>query len=135
MSWEERSYRNLQRLGPEARDQQVGDLQRPWIGQEGPMEAQFIHAKDETPDLLLRGLAFDGRTTVFWDEDSVRVIQPALGGEEGVISLANGVVVRDRQEFKRGPGDLERIDYLYRGVLLGSHYQRKTDSGGEAEDA
>ncbi len=99
------------------RNAQVAALDDPWIGDEGPLEASFRRRADTEP-LRPRGLAFDRRTTVVWDEDAVQVVS-AADPEPGVISLRSRVIVRERFPF---PGTLWRVDYLREGALLASRY-------------
>jgi hypothetical protein len=104
-------------LAAARRDEEVRKLAEPWIADEGALDAGLRRGVGEMP-LRLRGLAFDERTTVVWDEDAVQV----LGGGEPdpeVIALRSRVLLR---EGFAGPARLFRIDYLRRGALLGSRF-------------
>lgn len=113
----------IQFFGPDARDIEVGKLKDPWIGDEGPREADFRRGRAEGAGLRLRGVAFDDTTTVVWDEDGVQVLRSApLEDDAGeIVALRSQVLVHSR--FKgRGLDSLVRIDYLKRGALLGSRF-------------
>lgn len=99
---------------------EVAKLREPWIADEGPLAADFRQYPGGVPDRPLhpRGLAFDDRTTITWDEDTVQVIQPAEP-EDAVIARRSEVLIRERFS---GPASLHRIDYLRHGVLLASRY-------------
>ncbi len=99
---------------------EVVKLRQPWIADEGPLAADFWrHSESELPrPLEMRGLAFDDRTTVQWDEDSVQVIEPAPF-EPDVLARKSKVLVRDRFQAL---GSVQRIDYLQAGVLIASRY-------------
>ncbi len=58
---------------------EVLKLREPWIAAEGPLTAELwqLDGDDLPRPLAMRGLAFDDRTTVQWDEDAVQVIEPA----------------------------------------------------------
>lgn len=103
-------------LDPRERDIQVAALDEPWIADEGPLEARF--RLSDKGSLLHRGLAFDQKTTVAWDEDAVQVVRPAKPDSE-VVAQAHPVLVRERLD---GPRELVRIDYQRHGVWLGSRY-------------
>ncbi len=111
-------------LAASERDAQVARLDDPWIGDEGPLEASFRRGLDSEP-LRQRGLAFDRKTTVVWDEDAVQVVR-AHAPEPEVIALRSPVLLRERFT---GPGRLERTDYLRAGALIASRYV--AEEGGE----
>ncbi len=100
---------------------QVEQLRQPWIADEGPLDADFWqHAGGELPrPLHFRGLAFDDRVTVAWDEDIVQVIRPREADGD-VIARRSEVLIRERFT---GPVSLHRVDYLRHGVLLASRYE------------
>jgi hypothetical protein len=104
------------------RDEEVGRLSEPWIGDEGPCDAGLRRGLGGRA-LRLRGLAFDERTTVVWDEDGVQVLGEGEADAE-VVALRSRVLVRDGFE---GPVRLFRIDYLRRGALLGSRFTTKEE--------
>jgi hypothetical protein len=106
------------------RDAQVSLLESPWIGDEGPLDAGFRRGLGELP-LRPRGLAFDRRTTVVWDEAGVLVLT-AAAPRLGVTALQSRVLLRDKLS---GPPELLRVDYLERGSLLGSRYIPEGDQG------
>ncbi len=114
---------------PAAAAAEVAALREPWIADEGPLTAElWRHPGGELRrPLHLRGLAFDGETTVVWDEDAVQVIRLA-DAEPGVLARRSPVLIRDRFE---GLGALTRVDYLRGGVLIASRYL----PGGESSDA
>ena len=116
-------------LPASARDAEVAALDDPWIGDEGPLEASFRPGIDAEP-LRQRGLAFDARTTVVWDEDAVQVVR-ADEPEPGVVALRSRVIVRERFP---SPGSLWRVDYLRDGALLASRYEttETTEGGNDA---
>lgn len=111
-------------LPADQRDAQVGALQRPWIGDEGPLDADFrrldtdVRQLEVTATLRLRGLAFDDTTTVLWDEDAVLVTRQAAR-QEGEPAFAAPLLVRRRFALRTA---FYRIDVLRRGVLLASRY-------------
>lgn len=111
-------------LPPSERDTAVSRLDDPWIGDEGPVDAGFRRGFESEP-LRYRGIAFDSRTTVVWDEDAVQVLEPT-DAAPGVEAHASSVLLR---EFVAGPPALTRIDYLKAGRLLGSRYlpERSSD--------
>ena len=115
-------------LGPEARDAEIAKLIDPWIGDEGPLAADFRRGLAEGAALRLRGVAFDGTTTVVWDEDGVQVLRsiPFNSGQGDVVALRSPVLVH-RRFAEKGPDSLSRIDYLKHGALLGSRFA----TGGE----
>lgn len=113
---------DLRLLGPEERDREIARLERPWVAQEGPLEAT-LQRFDAGP-LLLRGLAFDSRTTVFWDEDAVQVVR-ASPAQEGVTACVSDVLKEER--FTQ-PANLQRVDYLKSGSLVASRYLAVEDS-------
>lgn len=118
----------ISRLGPEARDTEIGKLIDPWIGNEGPLEADFQRGLAEGATLHLRGVAFDDATTVVWDEDGVQVLRsiPFSSDQGDVVALQSPVLVH-RRFAEKGPASLSRIDYLKHGALLGSRFT----TGGE----
>lgn len=99
------------------RDGQVALLEDPWIGDEGALDAGFRRGLDGAA-LRARGLAFDRRTTVVWDEAGVQVLR-AAAPRPGVTALQSRVLLRD---WLVRPAQLLRVDYLERGCLLGSRY-------------
>ncbi len=114
-------------LPADARDREVASLHHPWIAEEGPIQARFRCLDGMTEPLLPRGLAFDGRRTVTWDEDGVQVISPAEPEQE-VVALQSSVVVRERFQ---GIPPLRRVDYLKSGVWLASRYFVAEDAAAE----
>lgn len=116
----------VEHLPPEERDVRVSLLEEPWIGDEGPLDAGFRRGVGNEP-LRPRGIAFDSRTTVVWDEAGVQVLRPAEASKE-VTALHSPVVLR---HWYAGPPGLVRIDYLKRGCLLGSRYTAAADGPGE----
>lgn len=97
----------------------VAALHQPWIGDEGPMEAEF-RQEFEPSSLRPRGLAFDQKTTVYWDEDVVMEVQEA-SKKKGEIAFRTRVLVRSR--FPGADGlELYRIDVLREGALRASRY-------------
>ncbi len=113
---------------PAAAAAEVAALREPWIADEGPLTAElWRHPGVELPrPLHPRGLAFDQRTTVLWDEDAVQVIRPA-DPEPGVLARRSRVLIRDRFPGFASP---TRVDYLRHGVLIASRYLP-----GESSDA
>lgn len=111
-------------LGPEARDAEIAGLIDPWIADEGPLDAGF--RRGHHGPLRHRGVAFDERTTVVWDEAGVQVLR-AAPSVPGVEALHSPVLLR-KGFRENGPARLFRIDYLRRGALLGSRF---TPEGGE----
>ena len=97
----------------------VAALDRPWIGDEGPMEAEFRQAL-EPSSLRPRGLAFDPETTVYWDEDAVMEVRKAEP-RKGEIAFRTRVLVRNRFPSASGM-ELHRIDVLKEGALRASRY-------------
>ncbi len=116
---------------PEEVDSEVRKLEEPWIGDEGPLVAELWHHSDgELPRRLHpRGLAFDHRTTVLWDEDAVQVIRPRAA-ESDVIARRSEVLIRDRFP---GLDSVERTDYLRQGVLIASRYTPGRPRGGSCD--
>ena len=103
----------------DGKEELVAALDQPWIGDEGPMEAEFRQVF-EPSSLRPRGLAFDPGTTVYWDEDAVmRVRKAAL--RAGEIAFCTPVLVRDRFPSLEGH-QLFRIDVLKEGALRASRY-------------
>lgn len=115
---------DVQDFPPEALTAQVDLLDNPWIGDEGPLDAGVRHGRGEHP-LRPRGLAFDRRTTVVWDEAGVQVLAAAPPSPD-VTALQSRVLLRAPSE---GPPQLSRVDYLKRGSLLGSRYVPEGDPG------
>jgi hypothetical protein len=111
-------------LGPERRDAEVAGLTDPWIGDEGPLDAVFRRAV--RGPLRQRGVAFDERTTVVWDEAGVQVLRAAEPSSD-VVALRSEVLLREGFR-ENGPARLFRVDYLRRGTLLGSRF---TPEGGD----
>jgi hypothetical protein len=105
----------------------VGDLHQPWIADEGPTDCGFRRGLDG--QLRMRGLAFDSKTTVVWDEDEVQVIRPA-NHQPGVIPLTSDVLVRDRDGW---PEKLVRTDYLRHGALIASRYTCAEQAEGRSD--
>jgi len=110
-------------LPAEQRDEEVAKLADPWIGDEGPLDAGFRRGAGDQP-LRQRGVAFDERKTVVWDEAGVQVLW-AGEAESEVVALRSPVILRSRFP---GPEHLFRVDYLRRGALLGSRF---TTAGGD----
>lgn len=111
-------------LDPEALDAEIARLADPWIGDEGPLDVGL--RRGVVGPLRQRGLAFDDKTTVVWDEDRVQVLR-ASEPVRGVVALRSPVLLH--KNFRPdGPAYLFRIDYLRGGVLLGSRW---TTEGGE----
>lgn len=109
---------DITRLGPEERDAEIARLTDPWIADEGPLDASFrrgLHGP-----LRQRGLAFDERTTVVWDEAGVQVLRAAEPAHD-VVALRSTVLLREGFA-KDGTARLLRIDYLRHGALLGSRF-------------
>ncbi len=103
------------------RDAEVAALDEPWIADEAACDAGLRRGVGGRA-LRPRGLAFDERTTVVWDEDGVQVLAAGADAEAGGpydIALRSCVLVRDGFA---GPPQLFRVDYLRRGALLGSRY-------------
>ena len=99
---------------------EVAELREPWIADEGPLAANFRQHRGSALDRKLepRGLAFDDRTTITWDEDAVQVIRPAEP-EDDVLARRSEVLIRERFTEL---ASVYRIDYLRRGVLIASRY-------------
>lgn len=109
----------IRHLPAEKLAEQLDRLDRPWIADEGALEAGFERGPlGREP--RERGLAFDAETTVRWDESGLQVLT-AGPPEPGVVMLESEVLVR---ENTRPPGlaQLRRFDFLAGGVLLGSRY-------------
>jgi hypothetical protein len=111
-------------FGPERRDPEVAALNDPWIADEGPFEASLRRGLRDA--LRQRGMAFDGRTTIVWDEEGVQVLRAAEPTRD-VVALCSAVLLRPGFR-EQGPERLFRIDYLRRGALLGSRF---TPEGGD----
>lgn len=107
------------------RDAEVGKLQNPWIGDESPLDASF-RSSDEGRPLMQRGIAFDSRTTVVWDEDAVQTARVGEPQPE-VVALRSNVILR---KGFTGPDCLARIDYLHRGALVASRYTFSDSANG-----
>ena len=108
----------IEDLAPERRDIEVAGLTEPWIGDEGPLDAAFrrgVHGP-----LRQRGVAFDERTTVVWDEAGVQVLRAARPFSD-MVALHSEVLLREGFR-ENGPARLFRVDYLRRGTLLGSRF-------------
>ncbi|HEX3556917.1 MAG TPA: hypothetical protein VIA62_27140 [Thermoanaerobaculia bacterium] len=105
-------------LTPEQRETELAKLINPWIGDEGPLDAGFRRGLGDGP-LRARGVAFDDRTTVVWDEAGVQVLQAGEAKGE-IVALCSPVLLHNR--FKEKGPSLCRIDYLCRGALLGSRF-------------
>jgi hypothetical protein len=103
-------------VGPAARDAEIGRLADPWVGDEGPCDAEF--RRGATGPLRSRGVAFDATTTVAWDEIRVQVVSVGPPQPE-VFACRSPVLVRGG--FTEAPR-LDRVDYLHRGRLLASRY-------------
>jgi hypothetical protein len=104
---------------PGQRDAELAKLTDPWIGDEGPLDAGFRRGP-ENGLLRARGVAFDDRTTVVWDEAGVQILQS--GGAKGeLVALRSSVLLHSRFQEK-GPARLFRVDYLRYGTLLGSRF-------------
>jgi hypothetical protein len=106
-------------LPPGERDAEVARLTDPWIGDEGALDAGFRQGLGDQP-LRLRGVAFDPRTTVVWDESGVQVVQPAAA-DAAVVALRSPVLLHPRFQ-ETGPRGLLRIDYLRHGALVASRF-------------
>lgn len=111
-------------LDASQRDAQVETLSEPWIAEEGPVSARLSRRPFSEGSLLPRGLAFDSKTTVQWDEDAVQVVR-AKRADRGTVAIRQEVQVRqpehlDDWEFPRG---IRRIDYLKKGVCVASRYE------------
>lgn len=122
---------------PDALAAEVARLEAPWIGDEGPLDADFRHhdggGGGGELTLHLRGLAFDARTTVLWDEDLVQVICPKAA-EDGVLARSGDVLIREKICGRRtGLASVVRIDYLRQGVLIASRYLPGRPRGGESD--
>jgi hypothetical protein len=109
----------VRHLPPETLEDQLARLDRPWIADEGALDAGFERGPLDRPPRE-RGLAFDASTTVRWDESGVQVIS-GNHSDPGVVTLASDVLLRERFEVA-GLRKLRRFDFLAGGVLLGSRY-------------
>jgi hypothetical protein len=104
---------------PTQRDAELAKLIEPWIGDEGPLDAVFRRGLGGEP-LRARGVAFDDRTTVVWDEAGVQVLQASEA--KGDLVTLHSPVLLNRRFQKSGPAHLFRVDYLFHGALLGSRF-------------
>jgi hypothetical protein len=109
----------VRHLPPTSLAAELERLDRPWIADEGALDATLERGPVARP-LRERGLAFDGTTTLRWDESGVQALTEAAP-QAGVVALSSPVLVRPALQ-PGGLGRLRRIDYLERGVLLGSRY-------------
>lgn len=111
-------------LDPTQRDAQVGALIDPWIAEEGPVSARLSRRLFSEGPLLPRGLAFDGETTVHWDEDGVQVVRSAAA-DPGTLAMRQAVQVVQPQHLDDWglPKGMHRIDYLQQGVCVASRYE------------
>lgn len=123
----------IERLSVAARDAEIAKLENPWIGQEGPLTADFQRAED-IGELLPRGIAFAGDTTVWWDEAWVRVLRMCDGSKGSCVAIKTPVYVHQRFHG-RGADRLERVDFLVDGVYQGSHYRVVSTPPEEGSDA
>ncbi len=117
----------IRELPAACRDAEVAALDEPWIADEAACDAGLRRGVGGRT-LRPRGLAFDERTTVVWDEDGVQVLSAGAGDEAGSpydAALSSRVLVRDGFA---GPPRLFRVDYLRRGALLGSRYVTAEES-------
>jgi hypothetical protein len=114
------SIRHLPATAPDA---ELAALDRPWIADEGPRTARFARGPVTGPPEM-RGLAFDARATVGWDEAGVQVLT-AKPPEDAVVAWSSPVLVRG-DRFASTPA-LVRIDYLRGGTLLGSRFCLEED--------
>jgi|CXWL01.1.fsa_nt_gi hypothetical protein len=110
---------SIRHLPAEALSEQLARLDRPWIADEGALDAGFERGPLDRPPRE-RGLAFDATTTVRWDESGLQVLT-AGPPEPGVVMLESEVLVRENTR-PAGLAQLRRFDYLAGGVLLGSRY-------------
>ena len=106
-------------LSPDQRETGLAKLIDPWIGDEGPLDACFRRGLRDGP-LRARGVAFDDRTTVVWDEAGVQVLEAGEAKGE-IVALRSPAILHSRFQ-KEGPARLFRIDYLCHGALLGSRF-------------
>ena len=114
----------LKILPPADRDAQIALLESPWIAEEGPISVRFFRHQGKAPALLPRGLAFDRRVTVIWDEDAVQVVA-SREPEGDVLAVASPVLLEER--FADVP-PLHRIDYFRSGVWLASRYLPESEA-------
>ncbi len=99
----------------------VGGLEDPWIADEGATDCGLRRGLAEL-GLRQRGMAFDSKKTIVWDEDEVQVIT-VTAPQPGVIPLTSTVLVREGLAAGTGfPTRLRRIDYLREGALIASRY-------------
>lgn len=112
---------------PDALGTELAALDRPWIADEGPCDVGFRRGPGGEPPRF-RGLAFDARVTITWDEAGVQVAEPAPA-QAGVVALRSPVLVREGYD---APAELVRIDYLCRGALVASRYTFSEKGGGDA---
>ena len=115
----------------------LADLDRPWVATEGPLDARLFRHEggDLEARLLLRGFAFDGETTVAWDEEAVQLVRRAPAEPE-VLAMPQSVLIRERLRGD-GPEAFLRIDYLHHGALRASRWMESTsvDPNGRNGDA
>lgn len=123
---------SIRYLPPQDLSEELSRLEQPWIADEGPLDVRFERGPVDRP-LLPRGLAFDAKTTLVWDEDQVQVLT-AAPPSPGVVALRSEVSVR---EGLRPPalGRLQRIDFLQDGGLVGSRYRPLTAVAEGGNDA
>jgi hypothetical protein len=110
---------HVRRLPRTSLDAELARLERPWIADEGALEAALERAPLARPPRE-RGLAFDAKVTLLWDEAGVQALSEAPA-QPGVVALTSPVFVRPALA-PGGLAGLRRIDYLEGGVLLGSRY-------------
>lgn len=108
---------DLRSVSAAERDSEVARLDRPWVGDEGALEAALRRGAGGGP-LRQRGIAFDSTTTVSWDESGVQVVR-AAPPQPGVTARRSAALVHHKLS---GPARFFRIDYLREGVLLASRY-------------
>lgn len=121
------------------RDAQLRSLTEPWIAEEGPLHVRLARHPKVPATLAPRGLAFDAKTTVHWDEAGVQVVTATSEKEtkaKGTVAICHLVLVRQPNHLTdwQGPQRLERIDYLERGVCVASRWRpasQPTPSGDE----
>lgn len=116
----------------DARDAIVGELDRPWVAEEGPLSAMLSRWDSPSPPtgaLSLRGLAFDATTTVVWDEDAVQVIRVDAEPDPDTFAVEHDVLVRQPRHIDgwRAPKGLKRTDYLRQGACVASRWHVEGD--------